>query len=85
MEFEKKVLSREIQQYLYESGKKVGTAESCTGGRVAEAIIAVPGASAYFKGGVVSYTNDIKESILVLIINCLKRKPRCVRKWLLLW
>ena len=64
MEFEKKVLSREIQQYLYESGKKVGTAESCTGGRVAEAIIAVPGASAYFKGGVVSYTNDIKESIL---------------------
>ena len=47
MEFEKKVLSREIQQYLYESGLTVGSAESCTGGRIAEAIIAVPGASTY--------------------------------------
>lgn len=64
MEFEKKVLSREIQQLLYESGLTVGTAESCTGGRVAEAIIAVPGASTYFKGGIVCYTNDIKERLL---------------------
>jgi len=64
MEFEKKVLSREIQQYLYESGQTVGTAESCTGGRIAEAIIAVPGASAYFKGGIVCYTNEVKENLL---------------------
>lgn len=64
MEFEKKVLSREIQQLLYESGLTVGTAESCTGGRVAEAIIAVPGASTYFKGGIVCYTDDIKERLL---------------------
>ena len=64
MEFEKKVLSREIQQYLYESGLTLGTAESCTGGRIAEAIISVPGASAYFKGGIISYTNDVKENVL---------------------
>ena len=64
MEFEKKILSREIQQYLYESGLTVGTAESCTGGRIAEALIAVPGASAYFKGGIVSYTNEVKEHLL---------------------
>ena len=64
MEFEKKVLSREIQQYLYESGLTVGSAESCTGGRIAESIIAVPGASTYFKGGVISYTNEIKEHLL---------------------
>lgn len=64
MEFEKKVLSREIQQYLYESGLTVGSAESCTGGRIAESIIAVPGASAYFKGGIISYTNEIKERLL---------------------
>ena len=64
MEFEKKVLSKEIQQYLYESGLTLGTAESCTGGRIAEAIISVPGASAYFKGGIISYTNDVKENVL---------------------
>ena len=64
MEFEKKILSREIQQYLYESGLTVGSAESCTGGRIAESIIAVPGASTYFKGGIISYTNEIKESLL---------------------
>ena len=65
MEFEKKILSREIQQYLYESGLTVGSAESCTGGRIAESIIAVPGASTYFKGGVISYTNEIEEQTAV--------------------
>lgn len=64
MEFEKKVLSREIQQRLYESGLTIGTAESCTGGRIAESIIAVPGASAYFKGGIICYSDEIKEHIL---------------------
>ena len=74
MEFEKKVLSREIQQYLYESGKTVGSAESCTGGRVAEAMIAVPGASAYFKGGIVCYTNEIKERLLSVDKQLLEEK-----------
>ena len=74
MEFEKKVLSREIQQYLYESGKTVGTAESCTGGRVAEAMIAVPGASAYFKGGIVCYSNEIKERLLSVDKQLLEEK-----------
>lgn len=64
MEFEKKVLSREIQQYLYGANLTLGTAESCTGGRIAEAVIAVPGSSAYFKGGIISYTNEVKENLL---------------------
>ena len=74
MEFEKKVLSREIQQYLYESGLSLGTAESCTGGRIAEAIISVPGASAYFKGGIISYTNDVKENVLGVDSRLLEEK-----------
>lgn len=74
MEFEKKVLSREIQQYLYESGMTLGTAESCTGGRIAEAIISVPGASDYFKGGIISYTNDVKEKVLGIDSQLLKEK-----------
>ena len=64
MELESKVLSKQLQNILYNSEKTIGTAESCTGGRIAEAIIAVPGASSYFKGGVISYTNEVKENLL---------------------
>lgn len=64
MEFETKTLSRQIQDLLYDNGKTLGTAESCTGGRIAEAIIAVPGASNYFKGGIISYTDEIKMKLL---------------------
>lgn len=64
MELETKVLSHLIQEALYNNNETLGTAESCTGGRIAEAIIAVPGASQYFKGGIVSYTNEIKEKLL---------------------
>lgn len=64
MDFESKITSREISQLLWEREKTLGTAESCTGGRIAEAIIAVPGASKYFKGGVVSYADEIKENML---------------------
>lgn len=64
MEFESKIISRQIGDQLYASGLTVGTAESCTGGRIAESIIAIPGASNYFKGGIISYTNEIKEKLL---------------------
>ena len=64
MSLENKIISKEIQQYLYDQGKTLATAESCTGGRIAEAIIAVPGASNYFKGGIISYTNEVKENLL---------------------
>lgn len=64
MEFESKILSKSISEMLYNSEKSLGTAESCTGGRIAEAIISVPGASNYFKGGIISYTNEVKENIL---------------------
>lgn len=64
MGFEEKTLSRLIQEALYANEETLGTAESCTGGRIAQAIISVPGASSYFKGGIVSYTNEVKESLL---------------------
>ncbi len=64
MEFESKILSKGIQEILYNSDKTLGTAESCTGGRIAEAVISMPGASNYFKGGIVSYTNEVKEDLL---------------------
>ena len=61
MEFESKIISRQIGDILYSSGLTLGTAESCTGGRISEAIIAIPGASDYFKGSIVAYTNEVKE------------------------
>ncbi|MBR1687358.1 MAG: CinA family protein [Prevotella sp.] len=64
MDFESKIISREISQLLWEREQTVGTAESCTGGRIAEAIISVPGASKYFKGGIISYVNEVKENLL---------------------
>lgn len=64
MEFETKIISRQIGDILYASGLTLGTAESCTGGLISEAIIATPGASNYFKGSVVSYTDEIKENLL---------------------
>jgi nicotinamide-nucleotide amidase len=42
----------------------LGTAESCTGGAVADAIVEVAGASAAFRGGIVSYADDVKTKLL---------------------
>ncbi len=64
MEFESKILSRQIGDLIYASGYSLGTAESCTGGRISETIIAIPGASNYFKGGIVAYTNEVKMHLL---------------------
>lgn len=47
-------------QALTESGLTVATMESCTGGLLASTITDVPGSSAYFRGGIVSYSNEAK-------------------------
>lgn len=42
----------------------IGLAESCTGGNIASKIVSVPGSSAYFNGGVVAYSNELKMKLL---------------------
>ena len=74
MDFESKIISREVSQLLWEMEKTVGTAESCTGGRIAEAIIAVPGASKYFKGGIICYVDEVKQSLLNVDAQVLEEK-----------
>ena len=49
-----------IGRLLTEKKLTLATAESCTGGYVASRITSVPGASAYFLGSIVSYSNDVK-------------------------
>ena len=49
---------------LKAKGMTCATAESCTGGGVGSAITAVPGSSAVFAGGVISYSNDVKRDVL---------------------
>jgi len=53
-----------IGRLLKDRGKTVSTAESCTGGYLAHLITSVPGASAYYRGSVISYDNSIKMSVL---------------------
>jgi len=49
---------------LKSHGYTLATAESCTGGYIAHLITGIAGSSAYFKGSVVAYSNEIKENIL---------------------
>lgn len=61
-------LEAAVGELLRERGLTVGTAESCTGGYVAHKLTSVPGSSAYFKGSIIAYDNNIK-------INYLNIKP----------
>ncbi len=53
-----------IGKMLIEKNKTLAFAESCTGGKLAERITVIPGASSYFKGGIVSYATQTKIDIL---------------------
>lgn len=53
-----------LTRLLSEKQLNLATAESCTGGKIAQLISAVPGASACFKGGIVAYSNQIKIDVL---------------------
>ncbi len=57
-------LEQVVLNLLKEQGKTMGTAESCTGGLIAKRITDLPGSSAVLKGGIVSYTNEVKINVL---------------------
>ena len=53
-----------VEGLLKRSGQSVAVAESSGGGLISAALLAVPGASAYFKGGGVVYTSDAKRVLM---------------------
>ena len=53
-------------------GKTLVTAESLTGGGIGAAITAVSGASAVYKGGIISYTNEVKHDVLGVSLETLE-------------
>lgn len=53
-----------VGKLLKENKKTLSVAESCTGGNIAHLITSVPGSSEYFTGGIVAYSNNIKEKFL---------------------
>jgi nicotinamide-nucleotide amidase len=53
-----------VGRLLSRQKKTLSTAESCTGGKIAQIISSVPGASSYFKGGIVSYATQTKIDVL---------------------
>jgi len=57
-------LAAVVGDLLRSRGRTLATAESCTGGWLGERITAVPGSSDYYPGGVVVYSNRLKESLL---------------------
>ncbi len=57
-------LEEAVMPLLQEKGLTFCAAESCTGGDIARRFTELPGASAFFKGGVVSYTNEVKSALL---------------------
>lgn len=57
-------LAELVHKTLTERSLTLATAESCTGGTIASQLTAQAGASAYFKGGVVAYSNEVKECAL---------------------
>ena len=70
--FDNENLGLVIGRMLAGSGKTLAVAESCTGGNIAHFITSNAGSSAYFKGGVVAYSNEIKNKLLYVPLDLIK-------------
>ena len=78
MDLDLKLVSKEINEMMWRNHKTLATAESCTAGRVASVITAVPGSSNYYKGGLVCYSDEVKTELLKVDADVIAEKtPVC--------
>ena len=68
-----RTLSEVVGEALRKLGRTIATAESFTAGEVAAALVATPGSSRYYRGGVIAYANDAKEKLLGVQAETLRR------------
>jgi nicotinamide-nucleotide amidase len=66
-------LAQTVGRLLHAQGLLLATAESCTGGLLSAKITAVPGSSAWFAGGVIAYSNRLKERLLTVDADLLRQ------------
>jgi nicotinamide-nucleotide amidase len=66
-------LARRVGERLAASGQTLATAESCTGGWVAQAVTSIAGSSDWFDRGFVTYSNDAKQELLGVKPSTLKK------------
>ena len=59
-------LEEQVGELLSQRGWTLAVAESCTGGLLGHRITNVSGSSAYFEGGIISYSNEAKEAVLAV-------------------
>ncbi|RZV35553.1 MAG: CinA family protein [Acidimicrobiales bacterium] len=57
-------LATTVVELAKSKGKTIGTAESCTGGWIGQALTTVPGSSSVFMGGLTTYSNEVKINVL---------------------
>ncbi|MCG8697097.1 MAG: competence/damage-inducible protein A [Bacteroidales bacterium] len=62
--YDHSTIQKSLGQLLNSANATLATAESCSGGNIARLITSIPGCSSYYKGSVVAYSNEIKQSIL---------------------
>lgn len=62
--YDNETLAEAIGKLLSDRGQTLAVAESCTGGYISHLITSVPGSSAWYKGSVTAYSNEIKEQFL---------------------
>ena len=66
-------IEEDVHYLFIEKGLTLSTAESCTGGSVAARLVRIPGASKYYLGSIIAYSNDLKQRLLNVSEDSLKK------------